>query len=320
MKLKPRIMAIFAALAVATLLGGCISKDAGIAQTQPTKTPSATSADPVERYRAYLNTLDVAQIVSSGQAMAKLRELAGKDTKKNDEMFRVYNELYLSVITNQTETETEPDAAVKKVLEENGYVSVDSGEGTWTVAEKPGYMMQSFQGIVSTEVAEYLAIVNKETAEAPVAVDGILSVPFAELENRIITCETFVGKYKDAPEASVIKTYLENYVTQYLTARDFAIDVLYTDNVLTDEARQSYEHFVSTYPKSSFNGLVKGYLEVLKAHNYELTDEVRQYLDDNQIDTSWFDMQAQQNGEDEPLPTGDVAEEEEQPLEEDGGQ
>jgi hypothetical protein len=123
----------------------------------------------------------------------------------------------------------------------------------------------------------------------PTSIDGYMAIPWNELSSRIINCEKFLEKHMDYPEAERVKRIMDIYIKEYTTSSGMMLQFLFKEMILTPEAQNSYENFISSYPHSHYYKLIKGYYEILENNDFMLNDQAKEFLRENEIDISWFD-------------------------------
>ena len=113
--------------------------------------------------------------------------------------------------------------------------------------------------------------------------DAALSITWDQLSDRIVDWQNYLDKYPDYPGKKEVEGYISFYLDLYLL--NFGLDntPMFINGVLTDEVRMSYERFIEKYHGTKYHGIVKEYYNLLKKHDFNITEEAKNFLADNGI-------------------------------------
>jgi hypothetical protein len=266
-------------------LTSCNYQDSKLSDNQDTQ---IDTSNVVEEFKIFLKSLSSKDFHSSGIALQKLKELKGDNKLVNDNLCREYIKLYNEIQYSQEFFDTEQYKDKGSILKENGYIELNTPGGEWGITHQPEFLVETFSEIVSDGFKKYLEIENKFMNE-PTSIDGYMAIPWNELSSRIINCEKFLEKHMDYPEAERVKRIMDIYIKEYTTSSGMMLQFLFKEMILTPEAQNSYENFISSYPHSHYYKLIKGYYEILENNDFMLNDQAKEFLRENEIDISWFD-------------------------------
>jgi hypothetical protein len=169
------------------------------------------------------------------------------------------------------------DTSLRDLLEEtksSGY-KLDQAEGMYY----PVIDYSVYEQLVSTvapDIKEYYSIMKVESDQA-FAKDAALVIEWDEVINRALSAEKFLVTYSDSVKADVMKELYQRYETIALFGLNNTPLFDYESNTMNKEAKTVYEEILNNASTSNFLIKLKGYMEVLKANDYKLTEAVEQY-------------------------------------------
>lgn len=169
------------------------------------------------------------------------------------------------------------DASLRELLEEtksSGY-KLDQAEGMYY----PLIDYSVYEQLVSTvapDIKEYYNIMKVESDQA-FAKDAALVIEWDEVINRALAAEKFLVTYSDSVKVDVMKELYQRYETIALFGLNNTPLFDYESNAMNKEAKTAYEEILNNATNSNFLVDLKGYMDVLKANDYKLSDPVDQY-------------------------------------------
>jgi hypothetical protein len=290
---------------------------ADITETQTVSSESIMNEETA--YVSFLSALTVHDTEAITKAYDEWERLvqSSDDTQTNDALFRYFESFFHLVQTSIDDTvipmdenmtildritEQSPDGYYNVVMEEasfsedaeiqmsallrnNGYAAYFS-EGGYYLSEDPNFLSDKCSPYLSDGLKAYLQLRSTYLKTGAVIDDAGLCMSWDELSDRIIAWESYAESYPDTPEAETAMKEAENYFEIYLTCRYLDNTPMFQDEVLTEEVRESYERFITTYPSSKYYEIVSTYYNILEENNFFLSAEAIEYLSQNNLDIS----------------------------------
>lgn len=182
------------------------------------------------------------------------------------------------------------DAAVRETIESElaGGYKLETAEGmTFPVVDYGA--LKKYNPALSETMQGFIALLAMES-DSKMASDGALSITWDELAERTVAYERYFTRFAGTPEAEQAKMlYYSRYLKTYLYGLDNTPNFDFATFKLSSEAKASYEHTVKSYPDTKTAEYVQGFLDVLKAADWQVftkangaqTDipEVKEYRD-----------------------------------------
>lgn len=167
--------------------------------------------------------------------------------------------------------------AVKELLtdSQNSGYKVETAEGMYfPVIDYSFY--KKYQSAVTRDIAAFIDIMAVESDKTPVK-DAALRISWAEIIKRAKTQEQFIKEYSNSAKLEDMRQLLQRYAAFALYGANNTPLFSYDTKQLVPEAKQAYLETVFDVNQGSFSKAMNGYLAVLKASGYKLTNEVQEY-------------------------------------------
>ncbi|MFC5650295.1 hypothetical protein ACFPYJ_14385 [Paenibacillus solisilvae] len=168
------------------------------------------------------------------------------------------------------------DKKLKALLQEadNNGLKLETAEGFYfPVVDYKGF--QKYRAYVGADVKAYIDIMTVE-AEEPKVKDAGLMIGYQEIANRTLSQERFVKQFPSSNRAAKIKNLLHSYkiLTFYGVNNSPLFD--YDNNKMQPNAIKGYNMILERNKgtKSEYLFLLQQFMDLAKAHDYKLTDEV----------------------------------------------
>lgn len=243
-------------------------------------------ADPLPGYQQYVELLNPENLRSIELAEEMYKQYVTDDKITNDNLFRVFRDFYNKVIGCCHDYYWRGGMPVsEEILTKSGLRTNHSESGEF-FAEDPSYLPANFASTLSEGLQEFLKIRQTEFEQAGrtyLVEDAALTITWDQLSDRIVDWQNYLDKYPDYPGKKEVEGYISFYLDLYLL--NFGLDntPMFINGVLTDEVRMSYERFIEKYHGTKYHGIVKEYYNLLKKHDFIITEEAKSYLADNGI-------------------------------------
>ncbi|CAM4337634.1 hypothetical protein [Paenibacillus tarimensis] len=169
-------------------------------------------------------------------------------------------------------------------------------DGGYKLETQEGYIypmvdygsLRKYETYITDALSDYIELKALESDQRT-ASDAAIVISWDELAGRALAAEEFVRKHPDSPEYEEVLTLLERYMTVYLQGLDNTPIYDYQTLSLEEDVKSSYAKIAGEKPETTVGTIVKGYLDVLEAANYQVmtgsgVDQqilpgVREYLD-----------------------------------------
>lgn len=135
---------------------------------------------------------------------------------------------------------------------------------------------QRYSTHVTYDMREYIKIMSVESNRVP-AKDAALVIGWNEILKRALTQEKFINQYPDSVKINDIKELYKKYLTFTLFGLNNTPLFDYDSKEMVTEAKNVYQKVVDNNENSIFIETLQEYLDLLKANNYRLTEEVDKY-------------------------------------------
>lgn len=184
----------------------------------------------------------------------------------------------INVLDNMKDLDNVKDDELKKYLSEIlqcGYKIITT-EGQYYPIKNYEYL-KKYNDYVTDDIREYINIKSLDSSH-PSTSDAALVISWDEVFRRALKSEIFLRKYPSSLKAEDIKQQYLFYAATYLYGSVNSPSFDYINNELSNELLESY---IKVSSDKSLEGdlveIIKEYLNVLKKHNYKLTDQVENY-------------------------------------------
>lgn len=244
----------------------------------------------VNAFINFLSTLDKTDLNSVNQAVTKFEDLKSKNKSTNDELYRLFYDFYYKVIDYYNSSYYQGDLVKIKEsdLKRNGLVVIEGEAGPY-IFEKLSFIKSIFSEVVSEGVQKYIELDNEARTLRGggfIFEDALLTMNWDELSDLIVKYEDYINNnlsYKIEVEKIQEDLNFCLYIyTQCLDTVTFAYMSDETDNEF--ELRDSYARFIKEYPKSKYQPIIEGYLDILKENGFILDNTAKEYLIKNGIE------------------------------------
>lgn len=258
---------------------------------------------PIEKYRMFLNDLPKDDIESVHKAVQEFKTLAGTNRSENDAMFLAFRDYYYTIIKISNDKlfkkETKISYFDNGVLWRNGLRILDyEGDPGRCFGQSPSFFCMEFQDYLSGSLNEYNQIQKEELLETGNEEKGMyliddlaLMIAWDQLSDRIIKWEVYLAKYPQSSLKDDVESSIRLYFNIYTTGGGLENTPAYRLGTLTDTVKVSYERFIEHYPESKFTGLIKDYYAILRLHDFSLSPEIIEFLQQHSIKTRYLETQ-----------------------------
>jgi hypothetical protein len=175
---------------------------------------------------------------------------------------------------NFNEMEKLSDDTIRELLQEtkdNGY-KLEQAEGFYyPIIDYSIY--QQFVSFVTPDIKDYINIKTVES-EQVFAKDAALVIGWKEVINRVLATEAFLNNHGDTVKADAINELYLHYERISLFGLNNTPLFDYDTKVMNEKAKSVYEEFLSGDLKSTYLTKLKDFIEIVKANDYKLTEEV----------------------------------------------
>ena len=235
-------------------------------------------------YRKVLQQIDPADL-SSLDAAKNIFLKSSSDSIVSDSMFVSFYDFYTRLADIYIESNEQvalqlannkSHALLSSNFASRGLKLVSDRE-LFSLARQNSYLLKEFGPRLSASFREYLSIASIEQ-DIPFQKNGKIVIPSDSLASRILTWENFMGRYPDFIELRLAQDEYTQYLGAYLSGTDNARAFNSNTSQLQDSLKLSLESFVLNHPGSKSADLVKDYLEMLKATNFNYTEKVDSFL------------------------------------------
>jgi len=159
-------------------------------------------------------------------------------------------------------------------------VTFDFGEGDWYLTEDPRFLME-LANQFSGNIKDYLLFKATETEER-IGEDAGLLIFWDELRKRIIRWEKFCAEHTELPETETeLKPELLTLVHIYLFGTDNTPAYNRSTGKWKDELMYSFRKFIEENKDSKYYPLIDSIYQILKNHNYSVSNDLITFLDNN---------------------------------------
>jgi hypothetical protein len=128
---------------------------------------------------------------------------------------------------------------------------------------------------VTDATRDYMQMVVQEQRQ-PFTEHEVITISFDSLAARMKRVDELILRHDStivAPKLRVLRShFLDGYLTGFANTSVFD-----TANVLRTDVRESYERLVADSPRSFSGGVVRRYLELLRASDYRRTDAITDF-------------------------------------------
>ncbi|NLM49989.1 MAG: hypothetical protein GX196_03445 [Clostridiaceae bacterium] len=195
-------------------------------------------------------------------------------------------EILYNVLGNDTskiengalDIENKEVADLVKATYEYGY-RIDMSEGMYFPILDYG-VYKKYKEYLNEDALEFIEILSAESDKVPLK-DAALVIPYEEVLNRAIRCESFLKKYPGFEGEKFISDLFEKYqaITFYGSNNTPLFD--YGTKEMNEKAKEAYQSFVKSIgnENSEFKKNLRLFLEVLAKNGYKLTGEVDDFRD-----------------------------------------
>jgi hypothetical protein len=158
-----------------------------------------------------------------------------------------------------------------------GLRAYPGAEGTFHVAERPGFFLSNFKTQVSPGTREFLEL---ELAEAtkPWASEGQIVVTWSELGERMATWERHLAKYEKSPLHSSAQAYYRAISRAYLVGLPNSPIWDYETHEVLPEVRAAFPKYVADHGKLASGKAVAEELAIFKKCNFKMNDDAMDEL------------------------------------------
>jgi len=250
----------------------------------------------LSNYRDYLKSIPNSDFYSITKSLKYYKDNFNTTVPEiKDSAFLDFRNLYYNVINSCSEVfwNNQPlvdkvasgkdDAEVsqfKKQVDENG-LRLSITEGNYYIDEKPEYLLENFQGFVSTSVKEFLEIRMKELEEG-FSEDAGLIIPLNKLGDRIILWENYINKYPGSLVLADAKFSYHLYLNTFVTGLDNT--PISENQKLLPKFKTEYLNYINQHKGTESGRIVEGFYNLLAKNNFILTLEVDDFFKDNGIE------------------------------------
>lgn len=164
---------------------------------------------------------------------------------------------YIKYDNNGNVTEVS-DTIQRKIdlLDKAGLEIGDIGEGMVEIRPKPEYFLDLFNGHVSPDYQDFLAI-EAEDNKVLFDNDAAITIAWKDVGTRVINWENFIAKYPESNLNKRARELYHYYQYAFLVGADNTPVLDYGTNKMYPETREAFEHFIKKYPDSPTSALVK---------------------------------------------------------------
>jgi len=235
-------------------------------------------------YRKVLQQIDPADLASLDAAKNLILKSTA-DSLVSDSMFVSFYDFYTRLADIYVESNEQVASQLASSKSQSSLnaefasrgLRLVSDKGIFSLKTQNNYLLRNFGSRLSSSFREYLTIASKEQ-DIPFRKDGKIAIVSDSLVSRILTWESFMGRYPDFIEIRLVQDEYTQYLGAYLSGTDNARAFNPNTSQLHDSLRLSLENFVVNHPDSKSADLVKDYLEMLKTTNYNYTEKVDSFL------------------------------------------
>lgn len=184
----------------------------------------------------------------------------------------------INVLDTMKDLDNIKDDELKKYLSEIlqcGYKIITT-EGQYYPIQNYEYL-KKYNYYVTDDIKEYINLKALDSAQ-PATSDGAIVISWDKIFERALKSEFFLKKYSSSLKYKDIKQQYLFYAATYLYGTNNSPSFDYINNKLSKDILESYIKVSSDKSiESDLVIIVKNYLDILKKHNYKLTEEVENY-------------------------------------------
>lgn len=165
---------------------------------------------------------------------------------------------------------SENEAELKEYLPKIFTIKFEEGMGFIELNYQ--YLLEIWGKYLSEEYRSYFTLVTDEFIY-----DAAFIVSHDEVAAKIIAREVYCMKYQGSVYAQQMKEIYKILLYFYLGGIDNTPVFDYETNIITEEAKQSFENTIRNYPGTEIAAVTKRYYEALLKNNFkrsELSDQV----------------------------------------------
>ncbi|NLY09531.1 MAG: hypothetical protein GXZ11_06500 [Tissierellia bacterium] len=225
----------------------------------------------VEENKAKLNEGQVDLMMEDILASAKKDALALNELIQREDVAKAIAEVKDGVRITKEHLEKISDNKIKEELlakYQDTLVILQGGEGSLVGAVD--YSKLLAVDSMGHEWKDYLTILS-QNQEKPALVDASLAIPFKELGERLANIEKYLSSYGKTQRSQELSKDFENMLRTYLKGIDNT--PIAEAGKLKEEVKEAYEASAAN-DKTIVGQTISRYLEVLKAKNFVIDDEV----------------------------------------------
>lgn len=188
------------------------------------------------------------------------------------------NKNSINVLDTMKDLDNVNDDDLKKYLSEIlecGYKIITT-EGQYYPIQNYEYL-KKYNYYITDDIKEYINIKALDSTQ-PSTSDAAIIISWDEVFERALKSEFFLKKYPSSIKSKDIKQQYLFYAATYLYGTNNSPSFDYINNKLPKDILESYIKVSSDKSiESDLVIIVKNYLDILKKHNYKLTEEVENY-------------------------------------------
>lgn len=160
----------------------------------------------------------------------------------------------------------------------SGY-KLSTSEGMYYYRINHQLILDSFNDNITNEYRDYLSILTLDTNKAFMN-DGALTISMDDLSQRILLVESYKMVYPHSSFLAEINDIYLNYVFVYFYGDNHNPNFDPNSLIIKEDILKEYEETIEKYKYTNFAELVEEFMELLKANNNLVNDELRETLND----------------------------------------
>lgn len=145
-------------------------------------------------------------------------------------------------------------------------------EGMSYIELNSQYLLEIWGAYLSQEYREYFTLATEEFMY-----DAAFTIPRDEVALKVIAREEYIVRYPDAVYTVQMKRDFESLLYFYLNGIDNSPVFDYDTDILTEEAKLSFENTIKNYPGTKTAAVTKQYYDALQKNNFKrskLSDQI----------------------------------------------
>ncbi len=157
---------------------------------------------------------------------------------------------------------------------------LDNNQNTWQYEINYPLLQQLFGKQVFRELDDYFTIRGYEYTEATLAPNNVITIPMAQLAERIIMTDNFIVNYPYSSLTNYIKKINEMYVRTFFFGTKEDPSYYVSTLEYRPEVLDAFQYVLKEYPFSFLAENIKFFIKNLDENDWKINDALYQYINE----------------------------------------